>query len=239
MQPDPTYLIKTAGLTLPIIGFYDAPNPDAFAPVVRPEQGKFVCFYSFFKNWLDGEALQLTSDNYGCPGAGSHLFGAQTRSREDLIDFLYDKEGLKASPQVMRKLVNNARCYKATHPNLMIGPLNDSQYTYLRTATFLINPDQLSLFITGARYFEAVNDPETVLAPFDSGCGQLASGFKDLERPQAVIGGTDIAMRRYLPPEILAFTVTKPMFEQLCRLDESSFLGKPFWKGVVQARKED
>lgn len=54
--------------------------------------------------------------------------------------------------------------------------------------------------------------------------------------PQAIIGATDIAMRQHLPPDILAFTVTKPMFEQLCALDTRSFLHKPFWRNLRKAR---
>jgi hypothetical protein len=54
--------------------------------------------------------------------------------------------------------------------------------------------------------------------------------------PQAVIGATDIAMRQYLPPDILAFSVTVPMFEQLCALDERSFLYKPFLKNLQRSR---
>ncbi len=30
--------------------------------------------------------------------------------------------------------------------------------------------------------------------------------------------------------------MTKPMFEQLCALDERSFLYKPFWKNLREAR---
>ena len=55
--------------------------------------------------------------------------------------------------------------------------------------------------------------------------------------PQAVLGATDIAMRHHLPPDILALTVTKPMFEQLCALDERSFLYKPFWARLQKARQ--
>ncbi|MBW1984605.1 MAG: hypothetical protein JRI53_07790, partial [Deltaproteobacteria bacterium] len=51
-----------------------------------------------------------------------------------------------------------------------------------------------------------------------------------------IIGSTDIAMRQYLPPEIMAFTVTKPLFEKLCRLDEKSFLYKPFWQSLKKRR---
>jgi hypothetical protein len=38
--------------------------------------------------------------------------------------------------------------------------------------------------------------------------------------------------------ERLAFTVTLPMFEQLCRLDEKSFLYKPFLRNLQKARSK-
>jgi hypothetical protein len=60
--------------------------------------------------------------------------------------------------------------------------------------------------------------------------------FKDPEIPQAAIGATDIAMRQHIPPDILAFTVTRPMFKQLCALDKRSFLYKPFLKRLRKAR---
>jgi len=53
---------------------------------------------------------------------------------------------------------------------------------------------------------------------------------------QASIGATDIAMRQHVPPDILAFTVTKPMLGRLCKLDERSFLDKPFLQRLNKAR---
>ena len=95
---------------------------------------------------------------------------------------------------------------------------------------------QLSVLAIGAQYHSAPDDPPPVIAPFGSGCMQLLPLFEDLDAPQAVIGATDIAMRRFLPPDVLAFTVTRPMFEQLCVLDEKSFLYKPFWNNLRKAR---
>lgn len=43
-------------------------------------------------------------------------------------------------------------------------------------------------------------------------------------------------MRRHIASELLAFTVTKPMFERLCRLDERSFFGKRFLRQLEKAR---
>jgi hypothetical protein len=45
-----------------------------------------------------------------------------------------------------------------------------------------------------------------------------------------------MAMRHHLPPDRIAFTVNKEMYENLCRLDEKSFLAKPFLKVLKNAR---
>ena len=58
-------------------------------------------------------------------------------------------------------------------------------------------------------------DPQPVITPFGSGCMQLVSLFRDLSVPQAIIGSTDMAMRKYIPPNILAFTIIISMLEKL------------------------
>lgn len=238
MLPDPKFLMEKAGVNIPLIGFYDAPDPSAFEPLVRPVEGRWACLYMFYKNWLKGKTLHLTKDNYGCGGAGTYLFGVKTRSRQESIDFLYGEEGLKASGELMGQLIDQAPSYKPENPNILVGPLKDDQFEYLKTVTFLINPDQLSLFIVGAYYHQGLSSPPLVTAPFAAGCGLLAPHFDDFEIPKAIIGATDIAMRQFLPPDIMAFTVTKPLYKQLCSLDETSFLDKPFWNDLKKAREK-
>jgi len=102
--------------------------------------------------------------------------------------------------------------------------------------TFWVNPDQLSVLQHGAYHHHALGEPDPVTVPFGSGCMELVVTFRDLEKPQASIGGTDIAMRDQIPPGVLAFTVTVPMFAQLCALDDDSFLGKGFLRDLRKAR---
>ena len=235
-QPDPTNLIKRIGLTIPLIGFYDSPDTVPFEPLVRPRSGKRACVFAFYKQWLKGKTLHITEDNAGCGGACHWLFDQETRSRDDFVNFLADEEGLKASHELMNKWLDHSKPYKPDNPNILIGPLNVEQYMYLKTITFYVNPDQLSALILGAHYNNALGDPTAIIVPFGSGCMELLPLFEDLNIPQAMIGATDIAMRQHLPPNILAFTVTKPMFQQLCELDEHSFLYKPFWNNLRKAR---
>ena len=236
IQPDPTNLMKIAGIKNPLVGFYDAPDPARFEPSVTPKPDTRVCVFAFYKAWLKGETLHLTADNYGCGGAANSLFNIQTRSREEFVKFLADEEGLRASHDLLNQWLDKRKPYQLQHQNILIGPLKKDMYQYLKTVTFFVNPDQLSLLMTGAYYHSSPNDTVPVIAPFGSGCMELAPALVDIEAPQAIIGATDIAMRQYLPPDILAFTVTKPMFERLCSLDQKSFLYKPFWKRLQKAR---
>jgi hypothetical protein len=236
MQPDATRLLERSGITTPLIGFYDAPDTKPFKPITIPKPDTRTCTFAFYKQWLNGKTLHLTKDNFSCGGAGRCIFGFETRSREDLIKFLVDEEGLKSSHDLMNQWIEFNKPYQPEYANILIGPLKADQYQYLKSVTFYVNPDQLSLLMIGAQYHSAPGDPLPVIAPFGSGCSQLMPAFKDLTIPQAMVGATDIAMRQYLPPDILAFTVTKPMFERLCNLDQKSFLYKPFWQRLKKAR---
>jgi len=238
MQPDPRTLLEKVGIEAPLVGLYDAPDAAPFEPVVRIGAGEGTCIFAFYDHWMKGETLQLTAESYGCQGAGSCLFGIATRSPEAMISFLVDREGLKRSRDTMRQWIERRRLYRPTFGNLFIGPLRPAQYGFLKTVSFFVDLDQLAALLLGANYDTGPDDPPTVLAPFGSGCSQLLPLFGDEDAPQAIIGATDIAMRQWLPPQIIAFTVTRPMFERLCGLDNGSFLSKPFLKRLHESRAE-
>jgi hypothetical protein len=236
MQPSAARLIEAMGLDTPLIGVFDAPDPAAFEPLVEPGPSSRACCFTFYEEWLAGKTLHLKAGTAGCGGARHWLFGETTRSRQEYIEFLVDTEGLKASRELMGRWLDYHKPYRPEYGHLLFGPLRPDQYRYLKTVTFYVNPDQLSLLITGAHYHHAPGDPPAVLAPFGSGCMEMMPLFEDFSRPQALIGATDIAMRQYLPADKLAFAVTKPLFEALCELGPESFLNKPFWARLKQAR---
>jgi hypothetical protein len=235
MQPKPDVLLRELEYELPLIGFYDTPDPEPFKPSSVAKSGS--CVFDFYPSWLNGETLHITKDHYGCGGAGASLCGIQTRSEDAFVKFLVDGEGLKASHDLMLQWIRTRKTYSMEHENIMIGPLKPDQYEFLKTVTFLVNPDQLAALCTGAQYKAKPTDPPSVIAPFGSGCSHLVP-FKDFDAPQASIGGTDSAMRQAYPSCMLSITVTKPMFEQLCALDEKSFLFKSFWQDLKKARKQ-
>jgi hypothetical protein len=235
MRPNPSNLLEVAGIKTPIIAFYDTPDKKPFEPFVDVKH----CIFSCYQGWMQGKSTCLSEKNVvfiGCPGAGYWSCNVTTMPSEEVAHYLAVQEGLKASPGLMCQWLASQTPYKKENDFVVIGPLQMEQYEYLKTITFYVNPDQLSLLITGAEYHNSSVTNHPVRAIYGSGCGQLAAMFDDFDTPQAMIGGTDIAMRFYLPQDILAFTVTKPTFEQLCRLDEKSFLHKSFWNNVKRAR---
>ena len=239
MLPDCKRLIEKLELTIPLMGVYDAPDPQPFEPLVEPTPGKNICVFCFYKKWLKGETLHVTRENSGCGGCAHWIFGKKTQDREDFVTFLAETEGLKDSKEQVNRWIDHLKPYKPQYPHILFGPLREDQEEYLKSIIFFVNPDQLSALMIGAQYFSAPADPQPpVIAPFGSGCMQLLPLFKDLDYPQAIIGSTDIAMRQYIPPEILAFTVTVPMYRQLCQLDERSFLYKPFLNNLKKSRGE-
>ncbi|MFP4470922.1 MAG: DUF169 domain-containing protein [Bacteroidales bacterium] len=232
----PTYLLQQSNYTKPVIALYDAPAETPFADIRELKEKGHVCMFAHYKNWMNGKTLKITGDNFGCGGCGTWLFGQETKSRQEYIEFLAGDEGLKANHELMGKWFDNQERYSPEYGALFVGPYDEHFSKYIKSVTFFINPDQLSVFLLAANYFFTAGDPEAVKAPFGSGCLELLPLFDSHNRPQAILGATDLAMRQYLPPDILAFTVNMPMYRNLCRLDENSFLSKPFLQRLRKAR---
>jgi hypothetical protein len=55
-------------------------------------------------------------------------------------------------------------------------------------------------------------------------------------RERAVLGATDIAMRRYVPPDILSLSVTPQRFEQMVSFPDEAFLNLSWWNDLMDAR---
>ncbi len=235
-DPDLSTLLAALDLQTPVVGLYDAPDPAPFAPLVTPGAGRGRCLFDFYADWERGATLHLTAERFGCGGCGRAFFGVQTREREDFIDFLWKDEGLRASRELMADWIDRSPTYRPAHGHILVGPLKPELGEHLKTVTFWVDPDQLSVLQHGAYHHHAWGEPDPVTVPFGSGCSELVVHFRDLALPQAVIGGTDVAMRDGLPRDVLAFTVTVPMLSLLARLGDESFLGKGFLRRLRGAR---
>ena len=90
MLPDSAHLLKKAGISLPLIGLYDAPDSTPFEPLVGPKPGKRACVFMFYKSWMEGKTLHITKENFGCGGAGHWLCNVETRGRDRRMERMGD-----------------------------------------------------------------------------------------------------------------------------------------------------
>ena len=94
MQPDITPIIEKLSIAGPLVGFYDAPDPAPFAPLVVPKGRQ--CVFRSMADWRAGNTLHLTKEKHGC--GGMHLLGLTERSREDLVAFLHGERLARLEP---------------------------------------------------------------------------------------------------------------------------------------------
>jgi hypothetical protein len=246
MIPNPKELMEISSIKTPLIGFYDVRDTKPFEPCTKPKG----CYFSSYDQWLKGESICISINESSCPGGGYWVGGVMPpwaiksagKDKMPLEVFtksLNQREGFKFSEKLICQWFENLKPYQIENGYVVVGPLKEDQYQYLKTITFYVNPDQLSLLLLGTEYHNSSIQSPAVTG-FASGCGQIAALFGDFNTniPKAVIGATDIAMREHLPADVLALIVNKPMFKQLCELDEKSFLYKHFWKRLKKLREK-
>jgi hypothetical protein len=230
-------------LETPLIAVYDAAAGKAFEPLVVA-QGHACCF-AYYKQWLDGKTVVFEKGAGGCPG-GHRAFGLEKTYPDYMAGFLTTGEGvppdspmsrgegLKASPELAQEFLDNAVPPEVSGKTVLVGPLRLDQWDAVQTVTFLVDPDRLSGTMTLAGFWSG---RDVVRAPFSSGCGLMwRSVIEHKDSDPAVIGCTDLAMRRYVPPEIMSLTVSPARFEQMLTFPDTSFLFKDWWNGLMESR---
>jgi hypothetical protein len=237
-------LTKKLNLSTPLVAVYDSPPEKDLAPFVDAK-GR-TCLFAFYSLWLEGKTIVLRRGNSdfmfpdcGCPGA-QRAFGLEREHPTFMAHFLTDGvgapmgEALKATVELAQEFLDRSKPVSPSGDTVLVGPLRTAQWDRVCSVTFFVDPDHLSGVLTLAGFWSADND--LVAAPFSSGCGQMWRCLGEYDRDRLVIGCTDIAMRKYLPPEILAATVSPARFEQMLSVPEGSFLDRDWWNDLLQAR---
>ncbi|MDB4334905.1 DUF169 domain-containing protein [bacterium] len=235
---DATYLLDRLQINIPLIGVYDAPQDADFGSVIEPSPYKNTCLFAYFNAWKRGRTLKLTSTNYGCAANGYWFFGKEKSSKEELVNYWLNEEGWKCSKPLMEDWLSVYPPYQSKNKCIYIGPIKNSMEKYLKSITFFVTPDQLSALVIGANYFSGSDLESPLSLPSGSGCMKLLNLIPQGDVAKAIIGATDLTMRKFIPKDVLAFTVNPAMFEQLCKLDKNSFLGKTLVKELQQVRMD-
>ncbi len=240
-------LITALRLNTPLIAVYDAAPSADFDPLITAT-GRACCF-AYYSRWLTGHTVVYEKDDagfnnpqHGCPGA-QRAFGLVDGYPSFMAHFLTDGagapmgEGLKATPQLAQEYLDRNRKPPLSGNTVLIGPLRLAQWDKVKSVTFLADPDRLAALMTLAAWW--TSDPDFIAAPFSSGCGLMWRELIAMDRERAIIGCTDIAMRRYVPRDILCLTVSPAHFERMTTYPDTAFLNREWWNDLMRHRQRE
>jgi len=249
MAPKPKLiadLLKKLRLDIHPVAVYDTKPSDAFAPLIEAK-GRACCF-AYFDQLKSGYTLVIrkgsgsfSDPKNGCPGA-QNAFGLGDGYPPFMAHFLTDGkgapmgEGLKATPELAQDFLDRALKPHLSGDTILIGPLKIEQWDFVRSISFFADPDRISALMTLSAYWSS--DPDFIHAPFSSGCGLMFRDLENQDRKRAVLGCTDIAMRKYVPPEIMCITVSPKHFETMVNVPDDAFLNKSWWNDLMDFREK-
>jgi len=230
-------LTKKLRLTTPLLAVYDAEVSETFAPVFEPDREE--CCFASYDRWLAGETLVLRTGGSGCKGAYRALGIERAAPPPFMAHMLTDGvgapkgEGLRASADIAQAYLDRSRPPAPASGSVLVGPLKLKAWDQVRSVTFLVDPDRLAALTTLAGYWSTEN---VVAAPFGSACSFFWKAFNEIEGAQAIIGGTDVAMRRHLPTAIMTLTVSPAHFARMLTVPDDSFLDREWWNDLMDVR---
>jgi hypothetical protein len=158
-------------------------------------------------------------------------------------DFLKGERYIK-SPEGTRRFIESLPMRDIPAKFVVVRPLDqiDPEKDDVKNVTFFVDPDGLSALVILANYERP--EAENVIIPWAAGCqvfGICAYRELDREHPRGLIGMTDISARKNvratLGENALSFTAPWPLFQEMERNVEGSFLGRETWRALQQSKR--
>ena len=183
-------------------------------------------------------SFSFNNDSIGCFGGRRYLGFAET-IMQDFEYFLscgipgkMEGERYKKSPELVKEIVRKWPDFRAPAPFIVFKRWDNLEVEDKpEVVIFLARPDVLSGLFTLVNFDES--NPEGVISPMGSGCSSIVSYpylEKDSPHPRAVIGMFDPSARRYVPRDVLSFSVPMKKFATMIENMEQSFLITDTWK---------
>jgi uncharacterized protein (DUF169 family) len=209
-------------------------------------EGRWGCVAAMLTAAAKGRQVVFGRSTYGCQGGGVGLgFGNMYPEIPGGFDYFLStgKEGFREG-EAYKKTPELVKTFEAALPitnipeqYVVFKPLTDvdTGTEQPRVVVFYANPDQLSALVVLANYGRPGLD--NVIIPFGAGCHTtclIPWGEAGKERPQAVVGMTDISARPVIDADLLSFSVPVGMFKEMEDNVAGSFLDKPAWQKVEQ-----
>ncbi len=160
-----------------------------------------------------------------------------------LTDDFMKGERYIQNPEGTRHFIDSMPICDIPAKFVVVRPLDqiDPDRDAVKSVTFFVDPDGLSALVILANY--ARPDAENVIVPWAAGCQVLGIyAYRELERehPRGLIGMTDISARKNvratLGENALSFTAPWPLFQEMERNVEGSFLQRATWRALQHSK---
>jgi len=157
-------------------------------------------------------------------------------------DFLKGERYVKSPDETQRFIASLPIC-EIPAEFVVVKPLDqlDPEKDKVKNVTFFVDPDGLSALVTLANCGRP--EVENVIIPWAAGCqvmGILAYKELDREHPRGLVGMTDITARKNvratLGEHTLSFTAPWPLFQEMERNVEGSFLQRSTWSALQKSK---
>ncbi|NTU59382.1 MAG: DUF169 domain-containing protein [Chlorobiaceae bacterium] len=252
-------LAQSIGLsTFPVAVIESDSLPDG---ALQFKEGVFGCVIAFLKSASNGKTAAFSRTTFGCPGAGVGLgFGdcyvnfpggieqflstgnpefCQTgfgKAISKSMPDIEDGERYFKSPDIAGSFVKALPMTEIPTEYILFKPLDEVETTESpKVVVFLVNPDQLSALVVMANYDRHTSD--NVITPFASACQNVGIiPFREAtsDQPRAVLGLTDVTVRKMFPKEILSFAMPWKLFMEMESNVKGSFLEKRHWQHLLE-----
>lgn len=194
---------------------------------------KWVCIFMYWKFVFNkGKRIRFSDDNNAaCSGIAE--FGGFSEYIDDGGHFIAEVERFKKSKDLAHKYYKES--LQGVHPPKakyvyweQIDSIDENQ----EIEVVNLYPDAAGLAsLSVLSGYDRETNLDNVVTPFASGCESLFTvpyheGFS--EKPKAVIGLMDYLVRKYVPDDMLAFSLPANRFVEMANNIEGSFLDKNF-----------
>ena len=163
--------------------------------------------------------------------------------RDEAYDNFVSGERYLKTPERVRQFIENLPITDIPAKYVIFKPLADVdlEEESPRIVVFFVDPDQLSAMTVLANYDRP--DNQNVIMPYAAGCQTIGIyPYREAraERPNAVVGLTDLSARVYirkqLADNLMTFAVPLAMFKEMENNVAGSFLERPTWRTLLSAK---
>lgn len=245
-------IAELIGLRYPPVAIYRTPSvPDgAFVS----GNSRCAILPTFLMASKKGRRCAIDKDRLGCHGAisGYGFGGVQNIDKvamkasvipEDMRDTIgHGGSGKREfrTPYIAKLHMSVVQDYGDGSDAIVFEPLDDAigRGAPVEIVTVLVNGFELSALSTLAGYSRDNPGPGTIM-PYGHACQQIYAIPRmegDSDDPRAVVGMTDLYVRKFLDPGDLSFSAPTRLWRMMEENAESSFLTTGRWKRIRDGR---